>query len=152
LIQVLWSAAERSRIEVPKVLGQSRYHRRAQDTPHVEHDRVRSAALDEGSQLILDVSGLLPGQPWHSEIAAIAFSREPMACFAIVELCLEDVLRKCSPAAIVGGRRRGHNHSKDACRQYEIETAELHDSASAALGWSMRASTEDFDHHRLDHM
>ena len=63
-----------------------------------------------------------------------------MASFAIVELRLEDMLRNCSSAVIVSGRRRGHDHSKDACRQYEMETAELHDLASAAFVWFKRAN------------
>src|SRR5215470_7992505 len=60
-----WSAAQRPWIEVLKIRGQCRYHRRAQHMRHVEHDGVRSPAHDEGSQLILKIFGLLSGESGH---------------------------------------------------------------------------------------
>jgi hypothetical protein len=59
----------------------------------VEHDRIRSPALDEGPQLILEVFGLLPGKPWHREISEIPLARQPMAGFAIFQLGLQASLR-----------------------------------------------------------
>ncbi len=54
-----------------EMLGQGGDHRRGQDVGDVLHDGVRPPALDKGSQLVLDVQGLLPRESRHGKITAI---------------------------------------------------------------------------------
>ena len=79
--------------------GQGRQHRRAQHMRDVEHDRVRSPALDEGPQLILDILGLLSRQSRHRKISEITLSRQPVAGLAIFQLGLEAALPRGSVLA-----------------------------------------------------
>src|ERR1700726_3962952 len=99
-----WRPSERFRIETPEMRGQGRQHRRAQDMRDVEHDRVGPPALNEGSQLTLDVFGLLPRQSWHRKISEITLPRQPVACFAIFQLGLKTTLprRRASVLRVTG--------------------------------------------------
>ena len=70
-----WRAAEGRRIERSKVGGERRDHRRAQHMRNVGHDVVRPPAFNKCPQLVLDVLGLLSGEPRDRIKSAIALSR-----------------------------------------------------------------------------
>src|SRR5215469_4614362 len=88
-----WSIAEGSGIESSKFPGQCRSHRRAQDTRHVEHNVVSTSVLNIGSQLVLEVLGLLSCNSWYRIISVIALPQCSMAVLTIDNFGFEDALR-----------------------------------------------------------
>src|SRR5665213_1938612 len=99
--EVLWRLFQRVSLELAKIRGQSRYHRRVQGTRHIRHDRARPPALNEGPQLILEVLGLLSRESWHGKISAVTLPRQPVAGFAIFQLGLKLLLGKGHGAPVI---------------------------------------------------
>ncbi len=87
------AAADGFGIQIPEMLGKSRERRGTEDVRDIEHDGVYAPAFNESAQLILDVFRLLPGESRHGKIAAVAFSRQAVASFAVFELRLESMRR-----------------------------------------------------------
>src|SRR6185312_4770496 len=67
---------DRSGIEMPEMVSQSRNHRGTQRVRDILHHRIGTSALDEGPQLAFDVLRLLSGQSRHRKPAAITLARE----------------------------------------------------------------------------
>src|ERR1700674_396992 len=110
-----WSTPERFRIEIPEMRGKTRYHRRAQDMRHAEHEFILPSAINKRPQLILEILGLLSGESWHGRSSTIALPQHPVASLAIFHLGL-----KISLAHVFGATRRGENNCQDCRLQREL--------------------------------
>jgi hypothetical protein len=96
----------------------------------VEHDGVRSPPLNEGSQLILKVFGLLSSQSRHRICSAKTLSRHPMTGFAILDLGLK-VLTPYD-AALYRSTWAYESDCKNR-RQRQFQADDFHDPASIKL-------------------
>src|SRR5262249_30203476 len=84
-----WSVPKRSGIESSKIPGESRHHRRTQDTRHLIHDVIRAPVLNKGSQLILEVLGLLSRKSWDGIVSVITLPRKSVALLTVLEFGLK---------------------------------------------------------------
>ena len=82
-------AADGFWIKAPEIRREGRDHSRTQSMRHVEHDIVGAAVLDKSAELILQILGLLAGEPRNRKISVIALRRRAMTVFAIRELGLD---------------------------------------------------------------
>jgi hypothetical protein len=136
--ELLWSAPDRRGIETPEIRGKSRYHRRAQGMRHVEHDIICPPMLDEGPQLVFQIFGLLPGEPWNGKKSAISLCRRPVTVFAVAYFGLNVSSR--THTRVIRAANAGENSGQDCRRQCQLQTdapyypAPASDVASRRLG------------------
>src|SRR5215831_4142636 len=87
------SVRKRLGIESSKIPGESRHHCRIQDARHMIHDVIRAPVLNKGSQLILEVLGLLSRKSWDGIVSVITLPRKSVALLTVLEFGLKAVLR-----------------------------------------------------------
>ena len=125
------------------MLGQTFEHRRTEDMRHVEHHRVRSPAIDERLQLILQVFGLLPGQSRHRIRTAKPLPRYAVTSFAIGDLGFKLLLRNRDVALVLRGRGGANNH-KGCGPKYRCTAHEAALSLMVTLSLGMRFDPVQF--------
>src|SRR6516162_3192111 len=81
--ELLWRSTQRFRVKFIEMRGEGLLHWRAQNIGHLGHEETRALALDQGTQLILEVLGLLPRKSRHGDRSTITLSRQTMAGFAV---------------------------------------------------------------------
>jgi hypothetical protein len=87
--ELLWRSAQRFGIKYIEMRGKGLLHGRAQNSRHPGHEEARPLALDEGTQLILEVLGLLPGKSRHRDRSTITLSRQTMTGLAVLYFSLK---------------------------------------------------------------
>src|SRR5579871_5594340 len=92
---------------------------------NIEHDRIRAPFLNEGLELILDVFGLLPGEPGHWKRPSKSLAGQPVAGLAILQLALQVAARDRRFVVRVTGCGKNKRRNGSLCRHSQAD--EFHD-------------------------
>src|SRR5580704_10740561 len=133
-------AAQRLGIEIVKIRGQRRYHRRAQYVADVEHDIVGPPMLGKCVQLVLQIFGLLTGEARYRIIAVKALGRDAVANFAIGELG-RDLLLGNRRLGVLSAARPRKSDREDGGLQNQMRADDLHVSGSGLAPLTDRTTT-----------